>query len=372
MLQKIPLNDLSRLSLLEAREIKAILARIVDSGEFILGSHVREFEIRLSKFINTKFAFAVASGTDALELGLRAAGIKAQDSIANVANAGGYATTAIRAIGALPHFIDCDEQGRMSLRDLRAQLGRNPKITAVVVTHLYGLSSNIIEVSKISKEFGVKLIEDCAQSIGAVEADKRIGTFGDLSTFSFYPTKNLGAFGDAGAVLTSDPQIAQAVAQLRQYGWSTRYVNDIEFGKNSRMDEFQAAILNFRLENIDKLNETRRRIWVRYSKALAGGAFRIIGFDSPSFVAHLGVIVSPSGLRDTAIKIVEDQGIQVGIHYPKLDTQQDAWSKFSGADIPVAKDLVQRIFTIPLFPTMSAEEVDRVESALHVLKGVGK
>lgn len=366
-MQKIPLNDLSRLSIEDALVIKDLLAKVVDSGDYILGTFVRQFESNLAAFIGTNFAIAVASGTDALELGLRAIGIKFGDTVATVANAGGYSTTALRLIGATPLFIDCDWSGRMDAEDLCQKLDTHPNVSAIVVTHLYGLSSNVLEIVKIGKERGLKILEDCAQSIGATLEGKRLGSFGDVSTFSFYPTKNLGALGDAGAVLTSDDQIADRVSQLRQYGWTSRYINNSEYGRNSRMDEFQAAILDLRLEKIDEVNELRRSIWMTYSSVLRGSSFEIIGQNDSSFVAHLAILVAPRGLRNWAIEFLENLGVQIGIHYPLLDKDQKSWSKYSRVALPVAQDLVERIFTIPLFPSLTPEELDGIRHALELL-----
>lgn len=366
-MNKIPLNNLSRFSIEDSLAIKNVLAEVVDSGEYILGSRVRQFESKLANFIDTDFAIAVASGTDALELGLRAIGITSGDTVATVANAGGYTTTALRAIGARPLYVDCDWSGRMDAQDLRQKLDFQPNVSAIVVTHLYGLSSNILEVVGVGQERGLKILEDCAQSIGATVQGRRLGSFGDVSTFSFYPTKNLGALGDAGAVLTSDEEIAQRVSQLRQYGWTSRYINDVEYGRNSRMDEFQAAILSLRIEQLDEVNELRRNIWNDYSRALRASNFEIIGQSDPSFVAHLAILLAPQGLRNWAIEFLENLGIQVGIHYPLLDKDQNAWRKYSNGELPVAQDFVERIFTIPLFPTLTVEELDAIRDALELL-----
>lgn len=366
-MNRIPVNDLGRIEATEKQLIKHAISEVIDSGSFILGENVKAFESQLAEFLHTPHALAVATGTDALEISLRALGVSIGHLVATTPNAGGYTLTALQLIGAKPLFVDCDDSGQMDPESLRVALKMNPRAHSVVLTHLFGLGGYASEIAKICTEFDVFLIEDCAQSLGASRNGKRFGTFGIASTFSFYPTKNLGALGDSGAIATRDPLVADRIRSLRQYGWSERYRMELPHGRNSRMDEFQGAILSLRLPKLDSLNARRREIWGLYSAALSSSQFRLVGRNEESFVAHLAVVAAPQGDRERARSLLETLGISTGIHYPVLDYQQAAFVDTSYTVCPVSEDLVSRIFTIPLFPEMTEEEISRVVSGLNAL-----
>ena len=366
-MNQIPLNDLGRIDASENELIKHAISQVINSGNFILGGKVAAFESELGEFLGARHVMAVASGTDALVIALRALGVSRGHLVATTPNAGGYTSTALQLIGAQPLFVDCDDFGQMSPESLRDALSLNPQTHSVVVTHLFGLGGHIEEIAQICAESGLLLVEDCAQSLGASRNGMRFGTFGAASTFSFYPTKNLGALGDAGAISTPDPLVAERVRSLRQYGWSERYKVEVTFGQNSRMDEFQAAVLTLRLPKLDALNVRRRAIWALYEKALAGSDFRMIGVKDESFVAHLAVIKAPLGKRERARLYLGNLGVSTGIHYPILDYQQPAFASEMPGSCPVAEDLVDRIFTVPLFPDMTDEEILAVVSGLKAI-----
>lgn len=364
----IPINDLTRLSSSDAEDISKSFDDIILSGNYILGPNVEKFEGNLASFLNVKNTIAVASGTDALLIALRALGVGAGDFVATVSNAGGYATTAIRQIGASPVFIDCMPDGQMSSDDLLLAIGEVPKIQAVVMTHLYGLVGEVEKVLEICSAAGVYLIEDCAQAIGARRGKRLAGSFGDISTFSFYPTKNLGALGDAGAISTKDKSLADRVRSLRQYGWSSKYEASEPMGTNSRMDELQASVLNRRILEIGRFNQRRREIWAVFKQVIDGNTdFHMIGESSPRFVAHLGILVTPSGAREKIQDHFASKEIATGIHYPILDYDQKGFEVDSHRPCPVATDLTARILTIPLFPTLTDLEVLEICAALKVI-----
>ena len=365
----IPMNDLSRLSVAETEGTFESFRDIVMSGNYILGVNVEAFEKNLASFLDVENAIAVASGTDALLISLRSLGVGAGDVVATVPNAGGYAMTAIRQIGAFPIFIDCLADGQMSADDLFSVVGHSPKIKAVVMTHLYGLIGEAERVAEICSEAGIFLVEDCAQAIGARTDNGLAGSFGDISTFSFYPTKNLGAIGDAGAIATKDKTIAERAKSLRQYGWSSKYEVSESMGANSRMDELQASVLNRRILEIDQINQRRREIWCLFNQALSGSSeVRIIGENGPRFVAHLGVLVTPKGARTQIQELFRDRGISTGIHYPVLDFDQKGFEVGLHRPCPVAENLTSRLLTIPLFPTLTDEEVREICGALSAIK----
>ncbi len=367
MLRKIPMNDLRRFragSMFSAR-----ISTVLDSGEFILGSEVKAFEAELSRFLGVKRAAAVGNGTDAIQLGLRALGVQPGDVVATTPNAGGYTTTALRRIGAKPLFIDVDDDGQMSPEDLRRKLRANPLTKVVVATHLFGLMGRIFEIKEIAEGYGVQLFEDCAQAIGAKLNGHHAGAIGHAASFSFYPTKNLGGFGDSGAVVSSSGKVVERVELLRQYGWSTRYEVAEDGGMNSRMDEIQAAILVDKLQSIDQVNSRRREIWGKFCKATQRSRWRLIGSNSESFVAHLAVLVAPSRIeREAAQELFASNGVSTSVHYPILDYHQSAWrAEYMEQNCPKAEDLTDRILSVPLFPELEDWEVDSISKVISDL-----
>jgi dTDP-4-amino-4,6-dideoxygalactose transaminase len=310
-------------------------------------------------------ATCVANGTDALFIALSSLGVTQGSKVATVANAGGYTTGAAFRLGATPVFIDVDtETAQMSAISLRNTLIVE-KISVVVLTHLYGLVGDVVEIANVCKEFNVPLIEDCAQSFGAKIGDQPAGTFGDISTFSFYPTKNLGAFGDAGAVLTQRRELAQRVQSIAQYGWGDRYSVDLENGVNSRIDEIQAAALLRQLPFIESQNLRRREIIQRYQEVLSRPR-RMIMSDQTNFVGHLAILLTDT--RDSDKNILGELGVATGIHYPIADYLQPAWrDRASDVTLPATENIQRQILTLPCFPAMTEAEIDQVVNALKTL-----
>ncbi|NDF33726.1 MAG: DegT/DnrJ/EryC1/StrS family aminotransferase [Euryarchaeota archaeon] len=361
----IPLNDLGRAANSESgAQLRDLMTRVLESGNYILGTEVSSFEQEFASYLGVGHVTSVSSGTDALVIALRSLGVGKGTRVVLTPNAGGYTTTALLEIGAAPIFVDCDEMGRMDPVSLDSQLKAIGNVGCVVATHLYGLSSNIKAVVRTCANHGVKLLEDCAQAAGGAVGEDRLGSFGDAATFSFYPTKNLGAIGDAGAISTNSDELAQQHKALRQYGWSSKYVVGTVFGKNSRMDELQASILRFRLAKLDELNGRRQQIWKEYASAVDGSTWKFIGDSSNEFVAHLGILTTPRGLRDAAARFLEERGVATSIHYPVVDYLQPGWRHLIAGDCPNAEDLSERILTVPLFPELTAQEVELVCSAL--------
>jgi dTDP-4-amino-4,6-dideoxygalactose transaminase len=363
---QVPLNDLSRIDNSLRSSIVDDLESILRRGTFFRGRFTTEFEAAMSSRFGGRSAACVGNGTDALYLALAALAVGAGDRIATVSNAGGYSTNAILRCGASPVFVDIDPiTAQMDPAALSQLLVSDGTIRAVVATHLYGLVGEISTIRETCDEFGVSLIEDCAQSFGARSGASAAGTFGDLATFSFYPTKNLGAYGDAGAVVSSTAELDQRVRSLAQYGWSARYDITIPGGVNSRIDEIQAAILLRGLELVDDQNRRRRQIAIRYRDALADGR-RLIAADDDTFVAHLAVMVTES--RDADATALDQAGVGTGVHYPIADHRQAAWRDIcEGARLPFTDDLQRQILTLPCFPTMTDPEVDHVIGALAAL-----
>ena len=258
----VPVNDLARWADEVSTELADCAAQVLRSGHYVLGPWVNRFEQQFGQYCGVDHCVGVGNGTDALELGLRALGVSPGDTVAVAANAAMYGTTAVLATGAAPAFVDVDPAtGLMRGSDLAAYARNKAPPAAVIVTHLYGRLAPIAELLDVARDLGVAVIEDCAQAHGCSGPDgRKAGAFGDLATFSFYPTKNLGAVGDGGAVVTSDSEIALRVRQLRQYGWSSKYTNTLRGGRNTRLDELQAAFLCRLLPRLDERNARRRAI----------------------------------------------------------------------------------------------------------------
>ena len=246
----------------EGMALDAALQRVLQRQWFVLGEEVREFEREFAAWCGVAHCVTVANGTDALELALRALGVQRGDEVLCAANAGFYASTAALAMGAVPGYVDVDESTQtLSPAALRAALAaRTRKPAAVVATHLYGQLADVAGIAAVCAEAGVPWIEDCAQSHGAERGARKAGSFAPLACFSFYPTKNLGALGDGGAVTSGDVQLADRVRALRQYGWSSKYHVTEPGGRNSRLDELQAAVLRLKLGHVERQNGERREI----------------------------------------------------------------------------------------------------------------
>lgn len=358
----VPLNAPGQALSAQRAELLAITARVIDSGWLIHGPEHRAFESELATFLGTTFALGVASGTDALEIALRA--VHDDDdrrrTVITVANAGGYTSTAARAAGFEVAYCDVDPASHC-LNPAALESVLDDSVFAVVVTHLYGRAADVGAVRALCEPRGIKVIEDCAQSIGARTQQGRAGSLGDIATFSFYPTKNLGALGDGGAIATSDSALGERVGLLRQYGWSSKYRITTQGARNSRLDEVQAAVLRFRLPLVDDWNERRRWIIRQYADA-ASDRIHVLEAGGPWHSAHLAV-VETSDAAELA-RHLERRDVQTAVHYPIPDHLQRAFATTPPARLPVTENLVGRILSLPCFPELEDAEVGQVCAAL--------
>ena len=271
-----------------------------------------------------------------------------------------------KSLGLRVHLADVDPQTLLLSRASVEPALTTPGVDAVVVTHLYGLVADVEPIAALCRERGIALIEDCAQAAGAGRGGRRAGAFGDAATFSFYPTKNLAALGDGGAVVTDDDGIADRLRRLRQYGWETKYHVSLRGGRNSRLDELQAAVLRTRLGRLDRENERRREIVGRYSAALLPERGRFISGPGEEFVAHLAVALVED--RERVRTSLDAAGVGTDIHYPVGDHRQPAWAAdYAAIQLPVTDDAVTRLLTLPCFPELTGDEVDHVCEALRGL-----
>jgi aminotransferase EvaB len=368
---RVPLAAPGRFSADLRSKLDDAISAVLDSGIFLMGSQTEAFEREFAAYCGVAHCVSVANGTEALELSLRASGVGARDEVITVANAGGYSTTACLHIKAVPVYVDIDP--RTLTMDLGAALTAvGPKTAAIIVTHLYGWPVDVLRLRSALRRADrsdIRLIEDCAQAHGATVAGQRVGSLGDLAAFSFYPTKNLGALGDAGAVVTSDEPTSQRLRMLRHYGWADKYHEAISGGRNSRMDEIQAAVLRVMLQYLDDRNRTRRAIIARYEHATAhSGALKMVhSAASEGFVAHLAIASAPN--RDSVRRALRDAGIDTGVHYPVLDVDQPTVrnSLHRMTTLDGSRHLNPTILSLPCFPTMSPDELDHVSGALRQL-----
>jgi len=366
----VPFNDLSRGWLANSDEVQEVCKRVIKSGHYIHGPEHAAFEIELADFLGCTDAIGVASGTDALQLALRAVGCDRGSKIITAANAGGYTSIASTGLGCEIIFCDVDPISLVITGDTLLPL-LTKDIQAVVVTHLFGNIAPVDQIRKLCEPLGIRVIEDCAQALGGRIGAQRVGTIGDIGTFSFYPTKNLGGAGDGGAVVTNDPVLASQVRKLRQYGWSGKYSIEIAGGINSRLDEIQAAVLRIGIPKIDLLNAKRQEIVKQYREAFYATKLQIVTQDSEDATAHLAVVRVPKEIgRDRFQGRLTSMGIQTAIHYPILDCDQLGLPRRNKIDqIPASRAAQGEIISLPCFPEMTFSEVTAVIAAiLEIIK----
>ncbi len=363
--QSIPLNSLQRRVATLQDALTRAAGEVIASGHFVLGNHVAAFEERFAAYCGVDHCIGVGNGTDALEIALKAVGIGDGDRVIVAANAAMYGTTAVLACRAEPLFVDIlPGEATLDPVAIEAALRTMPGIKAIVVTHLYGRLARVEEICRIARLHGVAIVEDCAQAHGARCGDgRRAGAFGDIASFSFYPTKNLGAIGDGGAVVCNDPGLAARARQLRQYGWAGKYANTLSGGRNSRLDEIQAAMLSVMLPCLDDWNARRREIALRYSEGIRSESIELPTFGEHD-VVHLYVVRSDrrAGLREHLALA----GIQTDVHYPIPDHRQTCHSpRYAHIVLPVTERDAERVVTLPCFPEMTDEEISRVIQACN-------
>jgi aminotransferase EvaB len=353
----IPVADPGRAVAAHRGELDAAIARVLDGGRYIFGPEHEAFESELAAYLGIAHCVAVASGTDALELALRALECPSDGEVVTAANAGCYASTAISRAGLSVQFVDIDAT-TLVISPEAVEAALTARTAAVIVTHLYGTLADAERVVDLCHSRGIAVIEDCAQAAGARRGQRMAGSFGDLAAFSFYPTKNLAALGDAGAVLAADAAIADRVRQLRQYGWQRKY-RVVGEGRNSRLDELQAAILRTRLPRLDGDNERRRAIVGAYAGALPPEAGRLVVSNSEDCACHLAVALVER--RETLRNAMRDAGIGTDVHYPIADHRQPYWvDRFRDLSLPVTDHATEHVLTLPCYPELDDSEIERV------------
>jgi len=362
----IPFNQLKPLHDQLADEVLEAMRRVADSGWYILGPEVKAFEQEFADYHGVPYAVGVANGTDAIELALLAGGIGAGDEVITVAHTAMATVTAIESTGATPILVDIDPQ-TYTLDPEKARMAITDKTRAILVVHIYGQPADLDALKAITDEHDILLIEDCAQAHGALYKGKKVGTIGHMGTFSFYPTKNMGAYGDGGAVITRDENYAERLSELRNYGQTTRYRHQSR-GTNSRLDEMQAAILRVKLKHLDHHNQRRRDIAKLYDENLQGVVLPHVR-DSVRPVYHLYVIRDDN--RDSLMSDLKERGVGTLIHYPiPIHRQQSHKDLGMGeGSLPVTEKMVSEIVSLPMYIGLTDDEVMTVYTTINQLRG---
>ena len=362
-MEVIPVNDLSRDEPAVQQAVAQGLGRVAASGWYLQGPERQAFEESFADYLRARHCVGVANGTDALELALRGVGCSEGDEVLTAANAGSYATIAAVRAGLVPRYADVDPAS-LCLSAATVEAALTEQTRAVVVTHLYGVVADIENIVSVCRRRSISVVEDCAQSAGASRSGTFTGTFGDVGAFSFYPTKNLGAMGDAGALVTGDKEIADRARRLSQYGWDSKYRAVVRGGMNSRMDEFQAAVLRARLPSLDAWNARRRSIVRRYATAIAVDRGRMIVGDGEHFVAHLAIAVTEH--RGALCDHLASAGIATDVHYPVPDHRQPFWAgAYDDVTLPVTESVAKQVLTLPCFPGLVDAEIEHVCEVLR-------
>ncbi len=362
----IPFGDLKRHYETIRAELDGAALRVLASGWWILGPEVRAFEEAFAAFCGVGHAVGVGNGTEALHLALVALGVGPGDEVITVANAGVYATVVILQAGARPVYVDVEERG-YNLDPALLEAAITPRTRAIIPVHLYGRMADMDAILAVAGRHGIPVIEDCAQAHGTTLNGRAAGSMGVCGCFSFYPTKNLGALGDGGAIVTGDAALAEKLRRLRQYGWERKYYTADLGGVNSRLDELQAALLQVKLGHLPAWNETRRRWAGRYDELLAGSEL-ILPPDQEGHIYHLYVVRSSD--RDGLQTALRARGIGTEIHYPLPAHCQPVYAQFAPpAGLPVTERLAREVLSLPLYPELSEAEIAVVAGAVRDILG---
>ncbi len=362
--QRIPVSDIPMFDYREGyaairAEINAALQEVLESGQLILGNQLRAFEGNFVRFLGLPGqAVGVANGTDALAIALRALGVGAGDEVLTVPNTAIPTVSAIRMTGAVPRFVDVREDtGLMDVAALERHI--TPRTKVLLPVHLFGNAVPMDEVLEIARRHSLKVIEDCAQSTGTSYQGRATGTWGDAGCFSFYPTKNLGAYGDAGLCFARDPDLAEAMRQIRMYGCAGGYYA-VREGVNSRLDELQAAILDVKLRHLPQYLAARRCVAEWYDRGLASQVHRLGSTPGAEHAYHLYVV--RTGARAQLMAHLRSRHIGCGIHYatPIHLMSGYAFLGYGPGDFPVSERLAQEILSLPCYPELGADAVARV------------
>lgn len=347
---------------LQTSKLKVAFEHVLSSGKFILGKEVADFEKKFAHYLEIKYCIGVGNGLESIQIALMALGIKPEDEVITTPISAVATTLAILAVGAKPIFVDTTPNGLIDPDLISKAISKKTK--AILPVHLYGNSVNLDKIQSICQKYNLFLIEDAAQAHGSTFNGKKLGTFGQLGCFSFYPTKNLGALGDGGAIVTNNSQLAKICREIRDYGQKSKYIH-IRYGLNSRLDELQAALLRVKLTSLDKDNNKRYKLSQRYIRNLSTlkeiEIIKPIQNAQPNF--HLFVIKTKK--RDGLMKFLQSKGIETLIHYPLIIPDQPFLKKEYGSlNLPIARKFVKSCLSLPSNPKMTLSEVDFISTQI--------
>lgn len=353
----IPLVNLKAQYQIIKSEVNSAIKNVLESTHFILGEKVENFEQKFAKFSGTKYAVGVASGLNALELGMRALGIGEGDEVITPTNSFIASSSAISFTGAKPVLVDCEENS-FNINPKKIEEKITKKTKAIMPVHLYGRPADMDPILKIAKEHSLVVIEDACQAHGASYKGKKVGSIGVFGAFSFYPGKNLGGYGDGGIVTTNNEKLAQTIRSMRNYGQTQKYHHEY-LAWNSRLDTIQAAVLLVKLKYLDKWNKARRKIAENYNKLLKN--LPVITPQIPKdseHVFHLYIIRTKK--RDALAKFLKKHVISTGLHYPIPIHLQKAYSKlgYKKGDFPVSERLSKEILSLPMYPELKESQIE--------------
>lgn len=364
----IPQVDLKAYYLRYKQQIDEAVARTLESGWYILGTEVAAFEKEFASYLGVAHTVGTGNGTDALQLAFRCLEIGPGDVVATVSHTAVATVAAIRLAGATPLLVDI-EPGRYTMDPASleqalvafpgsAASNRGMRVRAVIPVHLYGQPADMQAIGEVARRHGLAVVEDCAQAAGAQIAGRKVGSFGDMAAFSFYPTKNLGALGDGGALVTNDSMLAERARRLREYGWQDR-VSILDRGMNSRLDELQAAVLRVRLAGLDGDNAARRAIAAYYSGRMNNVVRPAEGRDC-FHVYHQYVIRTLR--RDELKKYLQERGVMTAIHYPLPAHLQPAFEDalFERGSLRATEAVCREILSLPMYPELGRENQERI------------
>ncbi len=359
----IPFFDFKRQYLAMKDEIDAAIHQVLTSGRFILGEEVASFEREFADYVGVPFAVGVGSGTEALHLAFLACGIKSGDEVITVSHTAVATVAAIELAGAKPVFVDIDPVS-LTLDPQKIESAISPSTRAILPVHLYGQPADMTRIVEIAQQYGCRVIEDCAQAHGAYYKEKKVGGIGDIGCFSFYPTKNLGAYGDGGMVVTNDAALYEKLLMLRQYGWRERYISEIR-GLNSRLDELQAVVLRVKLRYLDSWIGRRRNLADMYRELLADApVYPLAAITETVHAYHLYVVECDQ--RDALQSYLSTEGIKTLIHYPVPVHLQGAYADlgYREGSLPLTERTVRRVLSLPLYPEVTVAEIESVATVI--------
>jgi dTDP-4-amino-4,6-dideoxygalactose transaminase len=366
--QEIPLVDLKAQYATIRDEVRSAIDDVLDSMQLTIGPNVKAFDQEFASYIGTKHAIGVGSGTDALQLAIRACGVSSGDEVITVSHTFFATVEAILYANARPILVEVDEK-TMLIDPAAVAAAITPRTKAIIPVHLYGRTVDLKPIRQLAQDRNITIIEDAAQAHGALLDDgKKAGTGGRVNCFSFYCSKNLGAYGEAGSITTSDDRLAEELRALREHGQSTRYYHPV-IGYNARLDEIQAAILRIKLRKLEQWNTRRRAVARMYDERLKGTGVITpeIPADIRRHVFYTYTIRVPQGKRDDLRKYLGERGIGTQIHYPvPIHLQQSAeFLGYRKGDMPITEKLAAEVLSLPMYAELSDEQVDRVADAVR-------